>query len=609
MPLIAFAALLAFYLYRYAFFTGWRVGSDGFYSWMFARSLAFDGDIHFANDYAVCGDPFHLGVDEGGGRPANPFYFGPALIWTPAVWLARHLIHFGPHASAAERAGCYGPIANNVLVLAPLCAVSTLWLGYRLARRWASPRASVAAAVTVGLCTPLLHFGTLVATYSHVWAAFGVALAALLWIRASEEPASLVRWFAAGVGIGLAALMRMQASVMLLAPAMLLASIVVQDVRSRRLRWQPFIAGLLVLTGFASLIWIQFVAYKILYGHWWVVPQGHAYVQWGHGQPMFLLFSARSSLFYWHPLHWLGALGAALLVARRDRRLHGACLLLPIVIDVYIGSASEWHAGASFGARRLTSLAGPWTATTAVFLAWAWAWLRAKPTRIAVFAAVGWLWPWVVINTGASNGSLSRQVPYDAPAPMPQLYGTAFRLGLDGIYRAMGNPFTLPAGVVFAARYRLPPRRFDDFSTGGMFEHHYRPVTLRGPDTLSLAYPASDPFMVDGFRRVPDGGMVRAGARARLLLELSWGHITHVEIAARAERATPVTVRVRNAGFFRTRDVGTFVTPPRGSTVELAVSDGVFDAGINEITFVGDGDFVIQSWRWVDRGRHDTALW
>lgn len=42
----------------------WTPGSDGFYSWTYARSLAFDGDIDFKNDYSLCGDPFRIGVDR-----------------------------------------------------------------------------------------------------------------------------------------------------------------------------------------------------------------------------------------------------------------------------------------------------------------------------------------------------------------------------------------------------------------------------------------------------------------------------------------------------------------------------------------------------------------
>ena len=78
------------------YFASYRVDGglfgDGYYSWIFVRSIAFDGDVHFANDYAVCGDPWHLGIEEGGHRPANPFYFGPAIFLSPVLFILRHLI-------------------------------------------------------------------------------------------------------------------------------------------------------------------------------------------------------------------------------------------------------------------------------------------------------------------------------------------------------------------------------------------------------------------------------------------------------------------------------------------------------------------------------------
>ena len=82
---MVFVGLFLFYLYRFVTATGGRIGGDGFYSWIFARSIALDGDMHFANDYALCGDPWHVGADEGGHRPANPFYVGMSLIWAPVL--------------------------------------------------------------------------------------------------------------------------------------------------------------------------------------------------------------------------------------------------------------------------------------------------------------------------------------------------------------------------------------------------------------------------------------------------------------------------------------------------------------------------------------------
>src|SRR6202044_2267827 len=88
-------------------------GSDGHYSWMYARSLAYDGDLDFANDYGLCGDPFGIGWTTLAHRRANIFYIGPAVFWTPAIWLLKHFVH-GP---ARVAGGCEGPIPLAVLTL------------------------------------------------------------------------------------------------------------------------------------------------------------------------------------------------------------------------------------------------------------------------------------------------------------------------------------------------------------------------------------------------------------------------------------------------------------------------------------------------------------
>ena len=71
--------------------------SDGYYSWLFARSLAFDFDIDLTNDYALCGDPFRLGVDEAcGGRSA---------IVRAGRWAARMLSTSSAMSSRRSRSG------------------------------------------------------------------------------------------------------------------------------------------------------------------------------------------------------------------------------------------------------------------------------------------------------------------------------------------------------------------------------------------------------------------------------------------------------------------------------------------------------------------------
>ena len=76
-----------------------KPGADGFYGWIYARSLAYDGDLDFTNDYALCGDPWSMGWETATHHRANVFYIGPAVFWTPAIWLLKHFVHGEPNVA------------------------------------------------------------------------------------------------------------------------------------------------------------------------------------------------------------------------------------------------------------------------------------------------------------------------------------------------------------------------------------------------------------------------------------------------------------------------------------------------------------------------------
>src|SRR5262249_42809510 len=155
----------------------------------------------------------------------------------------------------------------------------------------------------------LMHFSALITSYSHVWAALGVAVALLTWVRALDAPEDLGRWFVCGLGVGFAALMRVQAGIFLLCPAIALGARMWREIAEGKRPVRTAAAGGLVLVGFLAVFAVQLWCYKVVYGAFWVVPQGRSYVLLGHGHPFLTLFAARSGLIYWHPLTWLSVLG------------------------------------------------------------------------------------------------------------------------------------------------------------------------------------------------------------------------------------------------------------------------------------------------------------
>jgi len=610
---LAFVVLLTAYLLRFRAFDGDVVHGDAHYSWIIARSLAFDHDLHFANDYALCGDPWHVGVDEGGGRPANPFYLGPALLWAPLLALCRVLWPAAASASEAVRAGCEGRWVDHTMALAPVLGALTVWLGARVARRFVDDRAAAVAMLTVAFGTTLLHFATVVPAYSHTYAAFGVAVALLGWIRAREAP-SVLRYFVAGLGVGFAALMRAQGGLMLLPVALTLLG-ALWATRGAPEAWRTrglvVLQGLVTLVGFAAVFGVQLVVYKVLYGHAWVVPQGRAYLQLAHAHPWLVLFAARGGFFSWTPLAWLAAVGGGMLLVRPQHRGVTAALLVALALDHYVNSAPiDWHGNASFGARRLTALVAAMVLPTAVCLEFLFGWITRTRTRTAVVLVVLGLGPWWLINMGASTANLDGRVPFDGPVPMPQLYGDGLRHGLGSFYTRIGNPFTLPATVAFRLRYGLGPAHFDRLATGGYFEHDYRPVRLKGCDTIQFADVGHDAVIAEGLVRDAGGIVLQGGRRGRFVVPLAWFSVTHLAIEGQSlapgGASTVLTLRV--GSFFRRRLAGTVTLGPSLAVQEIAVDPRAFSSGINEVVLEAPAGVRLRTMRFIDRRVHDTRL-
>ena len=582
------ALIAAVYLLLYFHPPGGQVAGDGHYSWVMARSLAFDGDLQLGNDYALCGDPWHQGIDQGGGRPANGFYVGPALVWAPVLALVRAVVPLPADAPAAWRAGCAGRWVLWTMALGPLAGVLTAWLGYRFARRWASARASLAAMLAGAFATGFVHFATINVSYSHVWTACALGLALLGWLRAIEAPARWGRWFLAGVGFGGTALMRPQCALFVLAP---LALLLFQGVRTPPVRREPLplVArrAVLLLAGFVALFWIQLWVNHLLYGRWFPFPLGPRYVQLGHLRPFALLFGGRGGLLSWHPVLWLALIGVAIQCARRSSRPLWLALTLPMVLEFLLDASVDWHASAAFGARRLTGLTVPFVAAMAVCGSALWTRLKRWPNGVAAFATLGWLLPLALQNIGASEGVSLGNIPTDQNLDVPRLFGRGVTNTLGAIYVRVGNPFALPATLPFSVRYRMSPARWDTLTDGGYFG--VVPGTTRiQRDTLDLALDYNAPFIVGDFTRVGDGVALKAGARGRIVVELAWWHVTHLEITARPLTERAATVRLRNNLSVFGQDLGAITVSAPKTTVELAVPVGSFTTGINELVFEAD---------------------
>ena len=567
--------------------------ADGAYSWLFARSLAFDGDLDFTNDYALCGDPFDVGVDEGAGRPANPFYFGPALFLTPLLWIIRHVVRLPAGASEEWRAGCTGPIVFYTGLLSIIATVVAVWIAYRCARRWFGEIPSALAVLVMGLASPLAVTGTVSWYYSHLWATLTVAAALLCTVRATEAPERRSRWVVTGMACGLAALMRPQESLWLLVPIAVIAA----SARRTPLRAVLGRTSLLAV-GFVAVASLQLFVHQRLYGTPFVIPQGKLYVQLGHAHPWLALFSARSGLLYWTPLMWIGLLGIPWFVRREPTRVLAVAIVLVGCAQHYIASSAlAWTGSATLGARVQTSLVPALFLTATALLEALLGWARRRrvgPAAIAIALLLPWLAiGWTTPVSGVAN---------DRPVPAADLYGPAVSQAFTTVYPEIGNPFTWPATGIFAVRYRTRPSVFDILATEGMFKRSYRDSRNVWADTLKFDKPPAA-YWSPSLDRLS----ATTGPRsARFLVTLYWPWVTSVRVKARP-LAGPATLEIENRGFFLRSSVGR-LTFTEEALLELRVPAGAFDSGINEVVLSSDAPLQLETWQWVDDGPHDRSV-
>jgi hypothetical protein len=390
-----------------------RADAPGYY--VYLRSMAIDHDLDFADEWRKWGFP-DLAVTATGRRP-NLYSIGPALLWSPFFALAHAYVWItrvtGLRAWAADG---YGTPYLNSMAAGTITAVVAG--SYLLARSMHGYLTTRRAAIVVGgavLTSPIVYYTFVVPGMAH---ALTFALAAFVvwaWFEAERAP-SLRTWCLLGLASGLVALTRWQGLVVGVLPAALAA----RQLRRRRARpaWIAAAAGAAVLAFLP-----QMIAWKLLFGRWFTMPQGRAYVDWSSPHFVDVLFSAQRGFFDWTPVMLAGTLG--LLLLARAMPTFAAASLAVLVLTAWVnGGVKDWEASDAFGARRF-DLAVPLVAWGLAALARVFAgWLQRRPwAAIATILAACAVWNAGFIRLYRVRGFIdAAPVEWLAGAQAHQLY-------------------------------------------------------------------------------------------------------------------------------------------------------------------------------------------
>ncbi|HWU90037.1 MAG TPA: hypothetical protein VN253_22395 [Kofleriaceae bacterium] len=431
-----------------------------------ARSTALDGDWVFDNDLARFGDPWNEPRTKTG-RKSIVHPVGPALVWTPLIWIAQ------AGAVIANLGGAEVPTHGYTLwhqrfvfLSSALFACGAALLGRKVAKRSIGGAWNPSyAAICVLLGTPLTYYATCMPSYSHAMDAFACAAFFAYWAL-SIGRRDLRRAAFLGVLLGLAMLVRVQELAMGIVVALEIAVQVVGALRERdirvALRWMG--SGVLTLAVAFVVFVPQLLEWYLVFGTFTELPQGGRYTR--PEAPMIgeLLFSARNGWLSSTPIAYLGVIG--LFLAPKRARLLATGLLAAIAIQVYLNSTIfDWWAQASFGQRRMCNVSFALVVGFSILL-WRMgrlvARLRWSPRLVwhGVFVLIAVpLVAWNVERVWSLRGGKpapAELIPSCCDRVPGPLRGTA-----RWVYERMGNPFQFPANLLFAFKHGVDLKRWD----------------------------------------------------------------------------------------------------------------------------------------------------
>jgi hypothetical protein len=555
---------------------GARLQSDGFYYFAYLRSIAFDHDVNFLNDYRLLGlgDKPYLFKPTRTGHAESAWTIGPAIVWSP-FFAVGHLVAVRLRASGADVAadGTSYPYRQAVCVASLAYGLLGCWFVYRLVLRFFAARVAASAAALAVIGTFMLWY--LVKEPSMTHAASMAAAAGFTWLWAStQHHRSLRQWMALGLVIGFAALIRWQNILLALLPGIDAAVAVVGALRRKDNGMvRMTLAGGAAFLVCACLAFLpQAIAWHAIYGTWIARSPIGPQIRWFDPHLADILWSARNGLFSTTPLAYLGAFGLLAFAAARPSV--GLPAVATVVVMVYFNACiQDWWGSDGFGGRRFDGIVPLLAIGLAACLEYGAALVR-RHAAAAVTLALACLAVWNVALAGAAQGGafrLGQTLPFD------RVWGAQAQV----VHRWFGNPFTYPASLLFALRNGVGPGDYDLLSTNRFLSDPLQPY-----GRVDVGADGDDWLLGDGwFAPERDGAATYRWASTPAMLRLPLDHAAPLRVQTRLHAfvypgapAQTLTIVV-NA-----HACGPLAVPAQWETVECLIDRSAWRAGVNDLS-------------------------
>jgi hypothetical protein len=439
---------------------GARLQSDGFYYFAYLRSLAFDRDVDFTNDYRMLGlgDKTYLFQPTKTGHAESAWTIGPAIVWSP-FFAAGHVVATRLHAQGVDVStdGTSFPYRQAVCVASLFYGLLGCWFAYRLARLF-FPTELAAPAVALTIAGSFMVW-YLVREPSMTHATSMAAVAGFTWMwAATRERRTLQAWALLGLLAGFMALIRWQNLLFALLPGVDALQSLARGSRAgdkRALR--DALTGSAAFVACACVGFLpQMLAWHAIYGSLIARSPVGPQIRWTDPHMVDILWSARNGLFSTAPILYLGAIG--LLGFAFARPAAGAPMLAAVAVMIYFNACiQDWWGSAGFGGRRFDGLIPLFAVGLAAFIDYVAALVR----RHAVAAVTTMLAAVAVWNLALMGAAQSGAVRIGETLSFDRAWASQARV----VHGWFGNPFTYPASLAFALRNGVSPGDYDLLST------------------------------------------------------------------------------------------------------------------------------------------------
>ncbi|NJN16696.1 MAG: hypothetical protein HC822_10690 [Oscillochloris sp.] len=398
--------------------------SDEVQYYAYLRSVYFDGDLDFRNEYTYFAaqglrfgdtavrdallreDAVNPNPETGLLRNVAPV--GSAILWAPGLILADGVVLLANSFGASiPRDGYSQPYILGATMMTVLYCALGLQLTYRLARRFSDDFAATVATLTVFLASPLVFYSYIAMPWSHANGFFLFALFLTFWMRHWGRPGerSLGMWLLLGLVGGLMVITREQLGLLLIIPA--LEALAQYRNLLRRRDW-PAAARQFGRHGAFLLMLIlaiipQLLAYQVLNGQPTPSSTVSGKLIWTSPNFFNTLIDPGRGAFLWAPVLAIGLLGLIRL-GRKDIWL-AVLLLAGFLAQTYINGAfgTTWHLRRAFGFRRLIECTPIFVLGLAALIHWLRPQIGIWPILLAAGLLIYWnaglIAQWTLLRT------------------------------------------------------------------------------------------------------------------------------------------------------------------------------------------------------------------